>query len=63
MSPTELHHAVATATGESVERVQRMGFSEVRVPRMFPWWRHRRRRRAARRLRPTTLPAFPAAGL
>jgi hypothetical protein len=36
MRQTELNRAVARATGETVERVQRMGFSLLRTPAAAP---------------------------
>jgi hypothetical protein len=50
MNQTNLDRAVARATGETVERVQRMGFSLMVMPRFVPPPVKQRRRIAAPRL-------------
>ena len=36
MNQTNLDRAVARATGETVERIRRMGFSALPLPRLVP---------------------------
>ena len=58
MTQTDLNRAVAKATGETVDRVNRIGFNLIPTPSPLPWWRLRQLRRirqAARRLASNTI--------
>ncbi len=39
MTQTDLNRAVAEATGESVDRIARLGFNFTAAPTPIPWWR------------------------
>jgi hypothetical protein len=48
MTQRELNRAVANLTGETVDRVQRIGFNLTVAPRPMAYWRHGRALQARR---------------
>lgn len=58
MKQADLHRAIARATGETVDRIARMGFSYIETPARASQVRKRRRRRGRRHAQPRPVAAL-----